>query len=303
MLRLAAFLLFILIPLRALMAETPISGDVSGKTFHSTGNPFIVEQDLIISSGKKAVIKEGCIFLFKPYTGLHVQGNIYVEGSQEQPVVFTSINEDTFNLESKQLPNPFDWNGISISPESGTVLLSYFELRFSVYGIQSQLSDIMIRKGLFRQNGQFHFTINNRIQFVQDNIPFSFPPEEIYNNKPDTTAIEYRKTVGKDGFFKCSAPYFIGSTGIVCGILSGYLFKLWHDGKGEYQNMPNIDTQNKMDRRGVLYSTGAISAGTMAATAAVAGTVLLIRNRKHKEVSIAPLIFHKSTGMMIAFCW
>lgn len=155
-------------------AETHITGDLTGMTFQSGGNPYIVEQDILIPAGSKAIIKEGCIFLFKPFTGLTIHGHLVVEGTQNQPVIFSSINDGEYNLKSEQLPNPFDWNGILVSRESGTVSLKNFALRFSVYGIKSQNTNIVIENGLFRQNGQFHFTINDKIQFVQDNIPFSY---------------------------------------------------------------------------------------------------------------------------------
>ncbi|MBN1306550.1 MAG: hypothetical protein JXA18_01435 [Chitinispirillaceae bacterium] len=166
-----------------LFAETHITGDITGMTFESGGNPYIVEQDILIPAGNKAVIKEGCVFLFKPFTGLTVNGHLLVDGTAEQPVIFTSINDGEYNPASEQLPNPFDWNGILVSRESGTVALKNFNLRFSVYGIKSQNTNIQIDNGLFRQNGQFHFTINDKIQFVQDNIAYSYSG----TGEPDAT--------------------------------------------------------------------------------------------------------------------
>ena len=168
-----------------LFAETHITGDITGMTFESGGNPYIVEQDILVPAGNKAVIKEGCVFLFKPFTGLTVHGHLLVDGTQEQPVTFTSINDGEFNSASEQLPNPFDWNGILVSRESGTVALNNFNLRFSVYGIKSQNTNIQIDNGLFRQNGQFHFTINDKIQFVQDNIPYSYSGKSEAASTPD----------------------------------------------------------------------------------------------------------------------
>lgn len=155
-------------------AETHITGDITGMTFESSGNPFIVEQDILLPAESKAVIKDGCVFLFKPFTGLTIHGHLAVEGTVENPVIFSSVNDGEFNPSSEQLPNPFDWNGILLSRESGTVSIKNFGLRFSVYGIKSQNTNIILENGLFRQNGQFHFTINDKIQFVQDNIPYSY---------------------------------------------------------------------------------------------------------------------------------
>jgi hypothetical protein len=155
-------------------AETHISGDIRVTTFDSTGNPYIIDQDIIIPAGKKLTIKEGCIFLFKGFTGINVYGQINVAGTAKRPVVFTSVNDPDFNPKSDQQPNPFDWNGILIARESSGALIDNIHLRYSVYGIKSQNTNITIQNGLFRQNGQFHFTVNDKIQYVQDNISYSY---------------------------------------------------------------------------------------------------------------------------------
>jgi len=158
----------------AVSAETHITGDLHGMTLDVSGNPYIVEQDIIVPPGKKVVIKDGCVFLFKPFTGLQVQGHLVVQGSAEHQVIFTSINDQDFNKQSEQLANPFDWNGILVSRESGTVSFTNFQLRYSVYGIKSQNPNIQVSNGIFKANGQFHFTINDKIQYVQDNIAFDY---------------------------------------------------------------------------------------------------------------------------------
>jgi hypothetical protein len=160
-----------------IIAETRIKGDLTGMNLDESGNPFIIEQDIIVPNGQKVVIKEGCIFLFNPFTGLQVQGELKVAGTQEKPVIFTSIY-DSYNKESPQLPNPFDWNGILVARESGTVNFTNFQLQYSVYGIKSQNPGIKIQNGIFKQNGQFHFTLMDKIQFVQDNISYSFNQQD-----------------------------------------------------------------------------------------------------------------------------
>jgi hypothetical protein len=168
------FTLFLLTSCVIIAAETHITGDISGMQFDASGNPYIVEQDIIIPEAKKVVIKEGCVLLFKAFTGLNVQGHLVVQGKQGKPVVFSSINDGDYMQNSDQLPNPFDWNGILLSRESGTVSFSYFNLNYSVYGIKSQNPNIQINNGMFKQNGQFHFTINDKIQYVQDNLAYSY---------------------------------------------------------------------------------------------------------------------------------
>lgn len=158
----------------SLHAETHLSGDIRYAILDSTGNPYIVDQDIVVPAGKKLVIKEGCVFLFKDFTGLTVSGQINVFGTGKRPVVFTSIHDADYNPKSDQLPNPFDWNGILINRESNGAIFESIRLRYSVYGIKSQNTNVTITNSVFKQNGQFHFTVNDKIQYVQDNISYSY---------------------------------------------------------------------------------------------------------------------------------
>jgi hypothetical protein len=155
-------------------AETHITGNIEGTIFDPSGNPYFVEQDVVVPAGKTAAIKEGCVFLFKNYTGIRVDGKLTVEGTAAKPVVFTSINDGDYNTAAEQLPNSFDWNGIVVSRECQGAYLKNFILKFSVYGIKSQNQNIQIESGVFNQNGQYHFTINDKVQDVKDNLPYSF---------------------------------------------------------------------------------------------------------------------------------
>ncbi len=163
---------------------TSISGDITEITFTVSGSPYIVEQDVLVPAGETVVIPQGCVLLFRSFTGMQVKGRLVVDGKQDKPVVFTSVHDGEFNPESAQLPNPFDWNGIFIAQESDGTFLNNFHLRFSVYGVKSQSQNVIIQNGVFRQNGQFHFTVNDEIQYVQDNIPFSYGDEEELDMPP-----------------------------------------------------------------------------------------------------------------------
>jgi hypothetical protein len=101
-----------------------------------------------------------------------------VEGTEDNPVVFTSINDSKYNSNASQLPNAFDWNGIYLAEESGDVKFRNFKLMYSVFGIKSKKDDITLQNGYFKQNGQFHFTINDNIHYVQDNISYSYNVED-----------------------------------------------------------------------------------------------------------------------------
>jgi len=228
----------------ATFAETHLSGDIKPASLDSTGNPYIVDQDIVVPSGKKVTIKEGCTFLFKGFTGLNVFGQLHVAGSTKHPVSFTSVNDGDFNPKSDQLPNPFDWNGILVSKESSGATFENFNLRYSVYGIKAQTTTISIQNGVFRQNGQFHFTINEKIQYVQDNIAYSYTATSADAEKPavsgtnDAGAKPASSKPAKSGKNVVVFRYTALGVGIV-GIAAGSVMLIpWSNAKSEVMLSP-----------------------------------------------------------------
>jgi hypothetical protein len=171
--------LIVVISCLCISAETTVSGDVSKIPFDSTGNPFIVESEAVVPQGKTVVISEGCVLLFAEYSGLTVNGSIAINGTDAHPVILSSIHDTAYRHGSSQPPNPFDWNGITIDKNAGHVDLRHFKLMYSVFGLRSQKENISVAGGLFKANGQFHFSINEHIQYVQDNIPYSYPSRKL----------------------------------------------------------------------------------------------------------------------------
>jgi hypothetical protein len=157
-----------------MFAQTNISGNIGGMTLERGGNPFIVSENVTIPAGKSVIILDSCIFLFKPFTGIIIEGTLDVKGTLENPVVFTSINNPAYNKNAPQTPDPFDWNGIIVETKAKKLKMTNFNLSYSVYGIKSKRDDIIISAGTFSNNGQFHFTIHDEIQPVSDNIPYNY---------------------------------------------------------------------------------------------------------------------------------
>ena len=166
-------------------AETLLIGTPDNPVIEKSGNPYIINDNLTIPSGKVFTINKGCILVFKPFTGIIVEGSLIVKGSADEPVIFTTINDQTYNPATDQFPNPFDWNGILITPNAGNVRLSDFLLEYSVYGIKSQKEDITIAHGTFSNNGQFHVAIKDALQPVVEKVPFNYHPISF---REDTTA-------------------------------------------------------------------------------------------------------------------
>jgi len=187
-------------------AQTTLSGNIGGMTLSPAGNPYVITDDIIVQEGKNTVVKAGTVFLFKAYTGLTVNGNLTVSGTSGEPVLFTSVNADTTVSGNKEMPNPFDWNGIKISADAGMVKLSDFEVCYSVYGIRSLKSDITIIDGIFRKNGQTNFTVKERMMPVVEAAPFS------YSIALEAAAAPFSVTVRK-----LAVPVVLGTAGIGFG--------------------------------------------------------------------------------------
>jgi len=91
---------------------------------------------------------------------LHVQGTLYVKGTSENPVIFTSKNDRLYNVSSSVDPAPFDWNGIDIYEGAiGTSFLGC-SIKYSVYGIRSQTEHFKILNSIFSSNGKADVTVN-----------------------------------------------------------------------------------------------------------------------------------------------
>lgn len=271
-------------------SQTTITGDISGLTFKPSGNPWVVKENIFIEEGRKTVIKAGCIFLFKPFSGIIVQGSIEVEGQPEAPVIFTSINDSSYNEASTQKAEPFDWNGITIEKTAETVKMSDFILSYSVYGLKSKKDNVVLERGIFRQNGQFHFTINDKIQEVESNLPFS------YNIAGKTQKAVKKPSVG------WAKPVGIGTIVTGTAFLGGMGYFIYHavDQNKKYENAENYnDGQHFMEKRDIAVKNALIT-GIVGGILFTVGTGLLIWEHK-TENSTKNIAVYPVTGVKNGF--
>ncbi len=136
-------------------------------------NPYIVVSTLEVPVDKTVTIEKGTKFLFKNFTGLHVVGKLVALGTKENPIVFTSENDQNVNANSALLPNPFDWDGIYIHNSGFGTNMAFCSVSFSVYGIVSDTRFIRLDQVLFRSNGKGNLTIESKEQDV-GNSPYSY---------------------------------------------------------------------------------------------------------------------------------
>jgi hypothetical protein len=180
-------ILFISYPIFA--ADT-INGDLSAFLLSKTGSPYKVTDDIFIPEGKKVVIPAGIVLLFSDFTGLKVDGILSVEGTEKDPVVFSSIYDNDYGSIASRLPNPDDWNGMLVTAKSSGVVLGNFILKYSASGITSQISNVRIVNGHFAQNSKNVMIENNLIPIVENEV-CNYPSKE--------------KILGQDGMADSSA--------------------------------------------------------------------------------------------------
>lgn len=243
----------------AACAQTPINGNAGGMTLDSSGSPFVVEKELTVPRGKTLTVKEGCVLLFKQFAGLTIKGNCFVNGTPAHPVVFTSINDSVYNKTSTQESNPFDWNGITVTGESSDVLFKYVNVRYSTFGIKSQNPDMMILQGLFAQNGQFHFTVNDKIQTIAENQPFSYNENRKIPEQPAPAAkapLSRQRKILRFGLLGAGAAGAI--TGIILSANAASKYSHWKDISSQTNPLPPPGEYEK--RRDAFHGalTGAI---------------------------------------------
>ena len=120
------FLIYLSIwPLDA-FSQTFIGGPIfQDKTLYKEIEPYIVADDIIITSGNTLFIEPGVRVLFEPETSISGQGNIYAVGTANDSIYFGPRNEGT------------EWHGISlIAPQngsSGSSQFAYCEIKGSYY--------------------------------------------------------------------------------------------------------------------------------------------------------------------------
>lgn len=86
--------------------------------------------------------------LFDMFTQLQVSGNLYVYGTQQQRVVFTSRRDSTYNPHPNSTAAHGDWSQIFIDSKAKAVF-KYTDIKYSSLGIVSESQNIMCEQMVF----------------------------------------------------------------------------------------------------------------------------------------------------------
>ena len=111
---LAVYLWGVTLSDRADAAVIPKSGNVSGETW-TGGDTYHVTGDLTVNDGTTLTVQTGAVVKFDPNLQLKVFGKLDGDGISENPVIFTSRDDDILGEivpASDGVPAPGDWFGI-----------------------------------------------------------------------------------------------------------------------------------------------------------------------------------------------
>ncbi|MBD3244213.1 MAG: hypothetical protein GF331_26715, partial [Chitinivibrionales bacterium] len=125
-------------------------------------SPYLVIADIYVPTGQTVIVEPGVVFLFNSFTGLKVQGTLLARGEDDNPIVFTSVNDTEHNPSSTLQAAPYDWNGIQVTEDGLGTHLSYCVIRYSVFGLASMTRYIRIGPSMFSDNGRADVTIEGR---------------------------------------------------------------------------------------------------------------------------------------------
>lgn len=224
----------------------------------SGDKPYLVTGDILVSSGSVVTIEPGTVLLFNEFTGLHVEGTLYVKGNSENPVVFTSKNDTVWNKQASVNPAPFDWAGIDIHENAAEVSFSEVEIRYSVHGIQSHIDNVSLENCVINRNGKADFSIMG-VEKESENSIFNYKkveekpavtitqptvepiakPAEKPVAMPKVPEQEKKSRPGKNTFRYCGLAVGVGGAG-----LAAFLYTKFVDSNDKLQEISAPSKEN-----------------------------------------------------------
>ncbi len=187
-------LLVIFTPFYFVSASTDISSDISqNTTWVKSGSPYIIKNDISIIDGATLTIESGTVIKFDYTTELSVYGALDAQGSGEEPIIFTSIADDSFGGDTNSGdgldldPNVGDWFGVSFYNNATSSNIKNTKMYFSYWNIINQGSKINIENSVFKNMNRFLLSIegNNNIkdtslENISDSAILSYVSSKIF---------------------------------------------------------------------------------------------------------------------------
>ncbi len=263
-----------LLPAALTAQPMPISGEQSG-TFER--GDYIIDEDIIVAAEKKLILAPGTKLLFNPHTKLTVAGELRCEGTEDDPIVFKTINTTT----SSQTNDFIQWAGIMVSG-TGRISLKHCEISHSLYGVQvpDTYALLAFENVSFYQNDN-QLIIGEKPVLSIDTVNFSFQfPEKI----------QLSETIAKKRERRNPFPYILQYT-FLCGAVGGLAGTIYAKTRADhYQKEYRKQTsepamehykgwRDKFDRYSDIGLAGTIASASLCA---ITVTVNISVKRKNK---------------------
>jgi hypothetical protein len=151
-------------------AQVPLSGSVfdgsggpltSGTVYHASGT-------LTVPVGQTLTIQPGAILKFNG-SGMSVQGTLSAIGTLAQPIVFTSLQDDSAggdtNGNGPSVGQPDQWGGLGFGPTSDASVLDRVDVRYCGVGFSPAIdidqSNLTLTRSVLRDGQHGLLRLNN----------------------------------------------------------------------------------------------------------------------------------------------
>lgn len=120
---------------------TEVIGDIEEDTYWTKDkSPYVVNEDLFITTGSTLYIGDGVVVKFAQGKTLMVDGKIEASGTVEFPIYFTSLQDDSLMGDSNgdrgaTLPENNDWAYIFIDSPDAESILNNIIVKYSTLGL------------------------------------------------------------------------------------------------------------------------------------------------------------------------
>ncbi|MBP1464493.1 hypothetical protein EYB53_002110, partial [Candidatus Chloroploca sp. M-50] len=140
-----------------------VNGTISTNTTWTASNVYVL-QGVTIAQGVTLTVQPGTVVKFADNTGLDVNGTLLAEGTETQPIIFTSFHDDAAGGDTNgngttTSPAAGNWGGLYFTPQSSGSRLRHVQVSYGGYeywgnprSLYVQTSDLLVEASTIIQS-------------------------------------------------------------------------------------------------------------------------------------------------------